>query len=311
VIETLGLVVRSVMYAGILSIVGTAAFRLLVLKRSGVGAALVGRASRRAARIGAIASGLVLISSIARLVLQTAEMRFPSDSWLVVGRQMLLDTSWGTVWMVQTACAVLLAMSFTLARKDALPRWSTIAVLSAVLAGASAFASHAMSAQRLTEYTKQADVLHILAASTWLGTLFVMTLSVLGNDANEPGSELPATELRSRYIVLLLRAFSPVALVSGAILVTSGALSALAHVTSMSELVGTSYGQALLRKLVFVVLVFVFGWRNWKFVTPRLATDGPRSMTRGMAVELCLAAVVLVLTAVLVVTPPPAEVVGA
>ncbi|MBC8088053.1 MAG: CopD family protein [Phycisphaerae bacterium] len=306
-IESLGFVVRFVAYAGILTVVGAVAFRLLILKRVGVGVSTSARASRRAARLGTIACGMLLMAALAKLVLQTAEMRFPGDSWLVVGRQMLLDTEWGTVWMIQFACALLLSMSFTLARKDALPRWSTIATLSVVLAASFAFSSHAMSARRFGQYAVAADLLHLLAASAWIGTLFVMTVSVLRGDAIEPGSELTHSEQRARYIGLLLRAFSPVAQVSVALVLISGVVSALAHLQQIGDLLNTPYGQALYRKLIFVVLVMVLGWRNWKFVTPRLVVDGPRAMTRGMVAEVVGAVVVLALTSALVVTPPPGE----
>jgi len=305
VIASLGLVARFVAYAGILTVVGAVAFRLLVVKRVGVGVSTSARASRRAARLGSIACGLLAIAALAKLVLQTAEMRFPTDSWLVVGRQMLFDTPWGTVWMIQFGCAVLLAMSFTLARKDAFPRWSTIAILSLVLAASFAFSSHAMSASRFGQYAVAADVVHVLAASVWIGTLFVMTASVLGGDAIDPASELSVSEQRANYIGLLLRAFSRVAQVSVALVVGSGAVSSLAHLERIGDLIATPYGEALYRKLIFVAVVLLLGWRNWKLVTPRLATEGPRRMMRGMVGELVVSVVVLLLTAALVVTPPP------
>lgn len=304
-IESLGLLARFVAFAGILTVVGAVAFRLFVLKRVGVGASVSARASRRAASLGVFACIAVMIAAVVKLVLQTAEMRFPTDSWLVVGRQMLLETPWGTVWMIQFACAVLLAMSFTLARKDALPRWRTVAILSLVLAASSAFSSHAMSARRFGQYAIAADALHVVGAAVWMGTLFVMFISVWRGDANEPGSELTVSEQRAGYVGLLLRAYSPVAQASVAMVVVSGVVSSLAHLESVGELVSTPYGQALWRKLIFVVIVMALGFRNWKSLTPRLATDGPRRMTRGMLAELLIAAVVLALTAALVVTPPP------
>ena len=307
VIETLGLAARFVTYAGILTVVGAVAFRLLVLKRVGVGVSVSARASRRAARHGAIACALLILAALVKLVVQTAEMRFPTDSWFVVGRQMLLDTSWGTVWMAQFACVVLLAMSFSLARKDALPRWRTIAVLAIAVAVSPAFASHAMSARRFAEYTVAADALHVLGASVWIGTLFAMTASVLAGDANEPGSDVPPSEMRSRYILLLLRAYSPVAQVSVFLVLASGVFSALAHVSSFAELFGTPYGEALYRKVIFVCVVMFSGWRNWKRLTPRLEVDGAGRITRGMMAELAVSAVVIFLTAVLVVTPPPGD----
>lgn len=250
---------------------------------------------------------IVIVSAIAKLVLQTLEMMFPTDSWIDVGLRMLLHTGWGTTWLVQVACALLITMTFALARKDALPRWNVLALLSGVLAATPAFASHARSAERFKEYTVFADVLHVLGASLWLGTLFVMFMSIVRNDGNEPQSERSVSDMRASYITAILRSFSPVALVGATLVVISGVLSALAHIANFNELFNTPYGQKLIAKLIGVGLVWLFGWRNWKFITPHVLTQGPRRMTRSMAIELTLAIAVLLITSALVVTPPPAE----
>lgn len=306
-IETTGLIARFVTYCAILCIVGAVAFRLLIVTRSGLSAGIIQRGSRRAAAIGSAAGMLVIVAALVKLVLQTAEMRFPGDSWIGVGSRMLFETSWGTTWLVQVACALLITMTFTLARKDALPRWNVLALLSIALASTPAFASHAKSAQRLGQYTVFADAAHVFGASLWLGTLFVMFMSIVRGDGNEPQSELSTSEMRAMYIASLLRSFSPVALIGAALVVASGVLASFAHITHWNELTGTRYGQNLLAKLAAVGLVWLFGWRNWKFITPYVSTQGPRRMTRSMAIELTLTLVVIVLTAALVVTPPPAE----
>lgn len=267
----------------------------------------MGRASRRAAAIGWMAGLLVIASALVKLVLQTEEMMFPTDSWIEVGSRMLFQTSWGKTWLVQVACALLITMTFALARKDALPRWNVLALLSIALASTPAFASHAMSAQRFREFTVYADAAHVLGASLWLGTLFVMFLSIVRNDGNEPQSERSASDMRASYISAMLRSFSPVALVGATLVVASGVLAAFAHVANFNELFNTSYGQKLIAKLIGVGLVWLFGWRNWKFITPQVLTAGPRRMTRSMTIELTLAIIVLLITSALVVTPPPAE----
>lgn len=306
-IESLGFVARFFAYAGIITVVGAVALRQLVLKRVGIGLAVSARASRRSAAIGRVACVVLLVALLLKLFLQTSEMRFPTDSWITVGQQMLFGTTWGTVWLLQFVCTILLLMSFTLASKDALSRWSTIVVLVGVIAGSSAYSSHAMSAKHFASYAPTADVIHILAASTWIGTLFMMTLSVLRGDSNDTLSELTQSEQRANYIALLLRAFSPTAQVSVFLVVVSGVVSSLSHVASIGEFFGTPYGQALFRKLIFVALVMLAGFWNWRRATPALATDGPKRITRGMLVELALSVVVVALTADLVVTPPPGE----
>ncbi len=178
---------------------------MLIVKRSGLTTGAMGRGSRRSAAIGAFASMALVVADVVKLGIQTSEMRFPTDSWITVGRTMLFSTTWGTVWLVQVACAVLLAMTFTLARKDALPRWNVLAVLSIGLSATPAFASHAMTAHRFAQYSVVADVAHVVGASLWIGTLLVMFASIAGGDGNEPGSERLVSEMRARYIASLLR----------------------------------------------------------------------------------------------------------
>jgi len=307
VIETVGFVARLVAYVAILAVLGAVAFRLLILKRSGLTTGTIVRGSRRSAAIGAFASMTLVVVDVVKLGIQTSEMRFPTDSWITVGMKMLFDTSWGTVWMVQVVCAVLLAMTFTLARKDALPRWNVLALMSMGLAATPAFASHAMTARRFAQYSIAADVAHVLGASLWIGTLLVMFASIIGGDGNEPQSEQTVSVMRASYIVSLLRSFSPLALTGSALVAISGVVSSLAHVEHWADLTGTPYGQKLIAKVLSVGVVVLLGWRNWKFVTPAILTQGPKRMTRGMAVELLIALVVLGVTAALVVTPPPAE----
>lgn len=250
---------------------------------------------------------LIVVAALAKLVLQTAEMRFPTDSWIEVGSRMLLQTGWGKTWMLQVGCALLISMTFTLARKDALPRWNMLALLSLVLAATPALSSHARSAQRFQQYTVPADALHVLGASIWIGTLFVMFLSIIGGDGIEPGSETSPSEMRASYIASMLRSFSPLALIGAALVASSGVVSSLAHISTFNELRNTAYGQKLLIKLIAVWAVWMLGWINWKFNTPKVHAGGARQITRGMAVEIVLAIVVLLVTSALVVTPPPAE----
>ncbi|MGV3711240.1 MAG: CopD family protein [Gemmatimonas sp.] len=308
--ETTGLVARLVSFVANLTIVGAVGFRLLVLTRSGLSNSIVQRGSRRSASLGAMAGALLIVANLAKLVVQTAEMRFATDPWVSVGLTMLLETSWGTVWIVQTIAALLVTMTFTLARKDALPRWNVLAILALVVAASASFSSHAMSAARFGSFAIASDVLHIIGASLWIGTLFVMFVSVVGGDGIELQSPVSASEMRANYIIALLRSFSPLALAGSGIIVVSGVASTLAHVHTVAEFTGSGWGQMLIYKLIWLAAVMFLGYRNWKVVTPRVAIDGPKRMTRGMAIELVLVLVVLVITSVLVVTPPPGEGMG-
>jgi putative copper export protein len=147
-----------------------------------------------------------------------------------------------------------------------------------------------------------ADTLHVLGAGGWLGTLLVTVV------AGIPVTLRGAPEARGREASALIGAFSPVALSCAALLVVTGVVAAILHLGSIGALWGSRYGLVLLTKLAVIALLLVVAFINWRVLRPRLGTDGATRRIRGSAVaELTLAVVVLVVTAVLVATPPPAE----
>ncbi len=68
-------------------------------------------------------------------------------------------------------------------------------------------------------------------------------------------------------------------------------------------LTGLCYGRFLSVKVALVGLVMLLGAINWKRLTPRLGTDeGNAGMVRGASIELALARLVLLITALLIQT---------
>jgi putative copper export protein len=298
-IEILGLVARWARFVAMLTIVGAVVFRLVVLRRSMVGAVTVAAATRRVAILGAAASTVMVISALVWVTLQTADMRFPDEAWLEVGTRLVGQTSWGTVWMIHIAAAALLIAAFAAARQGALNRWIVPAILSVVLAVTLTTSSHAMSAKRFSNISVVTDLLHVLGASAWLGTLGVMFTSIASGDgAVEGGGD-------GRYVSELLRTFSPIALTCAGLVVCSGVVSSLAHIQTVNGLFESRYGLTLLAKIATVLLIAFFGWRNWKRITPGVIAVGSGPMRRGMAAELLTTAIVLLITSALVVTAPP------
>jgi putative copper export protein len=143
---------------------------------------------------------------------------------------------------------------------------------------------------------------HVLAASTWLGTLLVLTVfGIRGLIRNHSsGGE------RARIVADLVNSFSPLALTASAIVAITGATTAWLHLKRISALWTTSYGIALIVKLVLVVIVVVLGAWNWKRVRPSLGSEGTEhTIRRSATMELAVAALVLLATSVLVTLPSP------
>jgi putative copper export protein len=151
-------------------------------------------------------------------------------------------------------------------------------------------------------FAGKVNAVHILAASTWLGTLLVLTLVGIRSliRSNSGGQQ------RAELVADLVNSFSPLALTASAIVAMTGVTIAWLHLKRISALWATSYGIALMVKLVFVTIVVVLGAWNWKRVRPSLGTEGTEQIIRRSAtMELTFAALVLIATSVLVTLPSP------
>ena len=187
--------------------------------------------------------------------------------------------------------------AFAAARRGGSIRWVVPAILSVVLAVTLTTSSHAMSAKRFSSISVVTDLLHLLGASAWLGTLGVMFASITSGDG--------AVEGDGRYVSELLRTFSPIALTGAGLVVCSGVVSSLAHIQTVNGLFASRYGLTLLAKVATVLVIALFGWRNWKRITPGVLAAGSGPMRRGMSAELLTTVIVLLITSALVVTAPP------
>ena len=146
------------------------------------------------------------------------------------------------------------------------------------------------------------NAVHVLAASTWLGTLLVLTIvGVRGLIRRQP-SGTPRAEL----VCDLVNSFSPLALTAATFVALTGLTTAWMHLKRISSLWTTSYGITLIVKLIFVLIVVSLGAWNWRRVRPSLGAVGTEeTIRRSSTMELTFGAIVLICTAVLVTLPSP------
>jgi putative copper export protein len=105
--------------------------------------------------------------------------------------------------------------------------------------------------------------------------------------------------------------FSPLALGCGLVVVLFGAITAWRHLGRLDALWTTPYGWALIAKLCTVAVVFALGAWNWRRQRPLLGSEAAaHAIRRSATAELVVAGLVLVITAVLVSLPAPAEMLG-
>lgn len=123
-----------------------------------------------------------------------------------------------------------------------------------------------------------ADVFHVAAASVWLGGLVALALSLRAS----------RTDVWQR--------FSNIAIVSVAVLGTTGVVRALAELSTVSQLWTTGYGRALLVKTGLLAVLVVLGWVNRYRLVPRADVNGLR---RTVPAELLLLAGLLIAVALL------------
>jgi putative copper export protein len=142
------------------------------------------------------------------------------------------------------------------------------------------------------------DGVHVLSASSWLGTLAIVLLAGL------TAARRQTPEVSGPFVRSLINAFSPVALASAGIAAVTGVFATWLHVGTIPNLWGTRYGITLLVKLAILAVIALTGFYNWRFVQPRLGTDEATiRLERSARVEVAVAVLVLLVTAVLVASP--------
>lgn len=293
--------IRWTTFLAILSLVGVAVFRFVVLRASvGLSEAVRAGSAARALTVAswfAIVLGLV---AVARLGAQSYAF-FGTDAFDVRRTFGLLQgTAWGAGWILQAAAALLVWLSARLVRAGRVTAWWGIALGALLAAATPALSGHAAATGTLAV---TGDVVHVLAAGGWIGSLFLVFIAGL------PAARFAPEGDRERAVAMLVNAFSPVALVSAALLGGSGLLSAWLSFTGLSDAWLTLYGRTLALKLIVLSAVIATGWYNWKRVTPRLNTaEGTPLLRKTIAAELTVAVLVLGVTAVLTATPTPKDV---
>ena len=152
------------------------------------------------------------------------------------------------------------------------------------------------------KWARLVNPVHMLAGGLWIGTLFHMVVAgivpILGSGLS--------SERRGALVQEMVARFSPFALSSAGVLAVFGVITAWRHLHTLAALWTTPYGIALIVKLCVVGCVLALGAFNWKRQLPLLGTEaGARSLRRSASAELAVAAVVLVITSILVSLPSP------
>ncbi|CAN5777605.1 hypothetical protein BH23GEM11_BH23GEM11_21220 [soil metagenome] len=298
---------RWLLYSGVLVLVGVAAWRVFIAPGAAArlgdrGPILLGAHEPTLAWIGAGACLVLLATWGLRLYTQLLGFRDPFVPVTEDLAFLVFETFWGTVWMVQGTLLVALVIGFVLVARRGAPDagipariewgspeppvslpwpWRTLVLGVVAVVVTLALSSHAMSVPSNRPLAVALDGAHTLAAGAWIGSL-ALILSVG----------------RGPTLAALLRAFSPVAMVSVGVLVFAGFLLSTQHVMAWGNLWGSPYGRILLLKVGVAGGVMAMGAINWRRGLPTLdAPTGAVATRRRAWAEVAAAVLVLAVTA--------------
>ena len=280
--------IRAVHYASTLFAAGALCFDAFLL---GAGAA-------RHRRAVAAAATLALLSAIAWLWAETARMTGGAPT-PALALKVLDATEFGRAWVVRLALLVLWLVAILCARGRGM-------LIVAAALGIGAAASLAFSGHAAAEGTLGLvlDMVHLTAASLWLGAL--LPFALLLRSAARAGTTAALAEAARAA-----RRFSPLGLFCVGGLLATGLFRACFLVGTIPGLVGTPYGQLLSIKIALFLAMVALAAINRQRLTPALATlhgrDAARRLMRSALVEAALGLVILVDVGALGISVPAAH----
>ena len=304
--ETFLIAARAVHYASTISLAGVFAFLCFVAS-----AEALPRLRRQLWLLAWAGFALMLLSGGAWLLFLSAQMSGqPIAAALTQGivATVLTSTRFGQIWILRFVLSVILAVLLLMPQgwRRWFWCWGGLAFAAGLLA-ALAWAGHGGATPgRPGELHLTADMLHLLAAGAWVGSL--LPLALLLAEIRRSGN--PDAAAARRAVVR----FSILAAISVVILLTAGLVNTWFLAGTVPALIGTGYGRLLLAKIAIFATMVMIAAVNLLRMTPRLAwpsVEGrPRirnalgHLRRNALVEAGLGFCVLGIVAILGVLPP-------
>jgi copper transport protein len=249
-------------------------------------------------------------------LLQQAMVFFNADLGQVVSQGLWnvarIGTRFGDVWNVRLLLLILVAglhgislFYWSEQPETVRPFWSANAWGMALVVGSFSVTSHAAGSTLWPWLGIALDWLHALAVGVWAGGLAALVLVL-------PTALAPYTgDDRRMALLAALRRFSRLAVVCVALVITTGLYSAAAWITKPADLTQTSFGSALLVKLVLVAALLLVGlahhialrperYARWSGIINRVNSFIPT-----LRLETALVLAVMVAVSQLSATPVP------
>ena len=265
---------------------------------------------------GASAAGVSLWSSLKGTVIEnTMESRFGkvwgarAVDWVAIGALVLIGVVLARRAADRASAQARSGDGSPVPDRPAPWLLGALLLCGAYLAITPALSGHA-SIQSPTAVFFPSDVLHVLAASVWVGGIACIVFVLPAATRSLPSRD------RSRLLLAALVRFSPLALACVVAIAVTGVVQAYIDVRSLSGLLHSTYGQLIIAKTVLLLILIGLGWANRSRVIPGLeriakAGESPgaigvlarRTMRSEFGVMLCVFAV----TAALITYAPPID----
>ena len=232
----------------------------------------------------ALASGVTVLATQTALFEGRSEAALDAPAIL----HAMLNTRPGFIWMLRHGLLIVLAAFLLLDRAvGTRQNWIAargeaflLAVLALVLLGSSGH----LAAISESSWPRATDMVHLLGAGIWVGSLPLLALLLYG--VGQRGAT------PDPYAVRTMQRFSRVALVTVLILAGSGIASAWLLVGGASGLVGTTHGHLLLTKIAVLIPALLLAAVS-RAVLPTLSSPtaaGPSATARRMALLIAIEA---------------------
>ncbi|MEO8137870.1 MAG: copper homeostasis membrane protein CopD [Betaproteobacteria bacterium] len=250
-----------------------------------------------AVMLGLIGAGVLVLAQSAEMSGDPSAAFDPGTVWVVIS-----GTRFGAVWTARFVLLLIMSIIILTVRPAMLGVYA-LAVGGVLVAGSLAWLGHGGDGgPGLGGVHLLGDVMHLLAASVWIGALVALARLLGHGEASE--------------MLYGLRQFSGVGSIVVATLVLTGIWNAWALTSpqSLSEAIRTPYAFVLFVKVGLFVAMLALAALNRFVLTPRLSVEmageaemkvAITALRRSIAVEMTLAALVIVAVAALGVMEPP------
>ena len=287
-------VVRGIHFAATALVAGALLFRTVVAEPALIAveasASITSVVTSQTLRSAWVGLAIAAVSGVTWLLLEAVSMSgLPfreAMTWSVLST-VLNETQFGLVSEIRFVLAITLMAGLAFDRILLLRRTSVGAALASIAAIAWTGHGGATPGEMGTLHLT-ADLLHLVAASAWIGGVLSLTLLL--------ASARRHLSIKWTWLTWIsVRRFSTLGIISVSTLLAAGTVNAWILVGSIRALLFTEYGQLLALKLVIFGLMLTFAAINRFCLTPRLAPStgmvGPeaiRQLTRNSAIEFAL-----------------------